>query len=86
MHCATAMEYKEERVIYTLKLRKLGLSTAEICQKMGICRQTFYHWKKKYAGMGIAELQRIIELKEENKRLKALLADLNFTREILPPA
>ena len=43
---------------------------------MGISDQTFYRWKKKYLGMGIAELRRLRVLEEENRKLKQLVADL----------
>jgi putative transposase len=31
---------------------------AELCRKLGVSETTFYHWKKRYAGMGVAELTR----------------------------
>ena len=43
---------------------------------MGIAEQTSYRWKKKYAGLGIAELRRLKQLEEENRKLKRLVADL----------
>jgi putative transposase len=36
---------------------------------MGISEQTFYRWKKKYAGLGVSELRRLRQLEEENKQL-----------------
>ena len=38
---------------------------------MGVTEQSFYRWKRKYAGMGIAELRRLKDLEKENKNLKA---------------
>ena len=32
-----------------------GTSVAEIIRKLGISEQTFYQWKKRFAGLGIAE-------------------------------
>jgi hypothetical protein len=42
---------------------------------MGIAEQTFYHWKKKYTGMGVAEVRKLRILEEENKKLKQLVAE-----------
>ncbi len=42
----------------------------DVCRKMGVSDQTFYRWKKKYAGMGVAELRRLHLLEEEYRRLK----------------
>jgi len=53
---------------------------------MGISEQTFYRWKKKFAGMGVAEVRRLKQLEDENRRLKQLVADLSLDRQILQDA
>ena len=50
---------------------------------MGIAEQTFYRWKKKYAGLGVAELRRLKQLEDENKKLKQLVADLSLDKKLL---
>lgn len=50
---------------------------------MGITQATFYRWKKKFAGMGVAELRRLRQLEEENKKLKRLVADLSLDKAML---
>ena len=50
---------------------------------MGIAEQTFYRWKKKYAGLGVAELRRRKQLEDENKKLKQLVADLSLDKKML---
>ena len=50
---------------------------------MGVTQATFYRWKKKFAGMGIAELRRLKQLEEENKKLKRLVADLSLDKAML---
>ena len=50
---------------------------------MGITQATFYRWKKKFAGMGMAELRRLKQLEEENKKLKRLVADLSLDKAML---
>ncbi|TFB10688.1 IS3 family transposase, partial [Candidatus Marinimicrobia bacterium MT.SAG.3] len=44
---------------------------------------TFYRWKKKYSGMGIAELRRLKVLEGENRKLKQLVADLSLDKAML---
>jgi putative transposase len=63
-----------------------GTPVREICRKMGISEQTFYRWKKKFAGMGVAEVRRLKQLEEENRKLKQLVADLSLDRQILQDA
>ena len=50
---------------------------------MGITQATFYRWKKKFAGMGVAELRRLKQLEEENKKLKQLVAELALKNRVL---
>jgi putative transposase len=50
---------------------------------MGISQQTFYRWRRKFAGMGVAELRRLKQLEKENKRLKRLVADLSLDKHML---
>jgi len=60
-----------------------GRRVAEVCRKLGITEQTFYKWKRRVAGMGIAELTRLRQLEDENKKLKALVADLTLDKHML---
>ena len=50
---------------------------------MGVSEATFYNWKKRYKGMGVAELRRLKAMEEENRRLKQLVADLSLDKQIL---
>jgi putative transposase len=56
---------------------------AEIVRKMGVSEATFYRWKKKFAGMGVAEIRRLKQLEEENRKLKQLVADLSLDKAML---
>ncbi|BBO31042.1 transposase [Lacipirellula parvula] len=49
----------------------------------GATEQTLYRWKKKFAGLGVAELRRLRQLEEENKKLMALVADLSLDKKML---
>ena len=53
---------------------------------MGISEATFYRWKKKFGGLGVAEIRRLKQLQEENRRLKNLVADLTLDKQILQDA
>lgn len=49
-------------------------------------RADFYRWKKKFGGVGVAEIRRLKQLEDENKKLKQLVADLSLDRQILQDA
>ena len=48
-----------------------------------VSKATFYIWKKKYSGLGLSELRELRQLREENSKLKHLVADLSLDRHIL---
>ena len=75
--------YSEEQIAFALRQAESGTPVAEVTRKMGITEQTFYRWKKKFAGMGVAELRRLKQLEEENKKLKQLVADLSLDKKML---
>ena len=75
--------YTEEQIAFAIRQHESGTAIAEIVRKMGIAEQTFYRWKKKYAGMGVAEVRRLKSLEEENKKLKQLVADLALDKKML---
>ena len=58
-------------------------AVAEIIRKLGISEQTFYRWKKRFAGLGIAELRRLRIIEEENRKLKQLVAGLSLDKKML---
>ena len=75
--------HSEEAILRVLREAESGDQVVEICRKHGISQQTFYLWKKKYAGLGLSELRELRQLREENGKLKRLVADLSLDRHIL---
>ena len=75
--------FTEQQVAQALRQAEQGTTAAEICRKLGVSEATFYAWKKRYAGMGVAELRRVRQLEEENRRLKQVVADLTLDKQML---
>jgi putative transposase len=75
--------HSEEEILRVLREAESGDTVVEICRKHGISQQTFYLWKKKYAGLGLSELRELRQLREENGKLKRLVADLSLDRHVL---
>jgi putative transposase len=75
--------YTAEQVAFAMRQAESGTQVSEVCRKMGISEQTFYRWKKRYAGMGVGEVRRLRVLEEENKKLKQLVADLSLDKQML---
>jgi putative transposase len=75
--------YTEEQIGFALRQAEAGTAVSEICRKMGVAEATFYRWKQRYAGMGVAEIRRLKQLEDENRRLKQLVADLTLDKAML---
>jgi putative transposase len=75
--------FTEEQISFALRQAEGGTPVTEVCRKVGISEQSFYRWKRKYDGMGVAELRRLRQLEEENRKLKKLVADLALDKHIL---
>ena len=76
--------HSEEEILRVLREAESGDTIVEICRKHGISQQSFYLWKKKCAGLGLSELRELQQLRDENGKLKRLVADLSLDRHILP--
>ena len=70
--------FTEEQIAFALRQAEGGTPVRDVCRKMGVSEQTFYRWKNKFAGMGVAEVRRLKQLEEENRKLKQLVADLSL--------
>jgi putative transposase len=75
--------HSEEEILRVLREAESGDTVVEDCRKHGISQQSFYLWKKKYSGLGLSELRELRQLREENGKLKRLVADLSLDRHIL---
>jgi len=72
--------HTEEQILRALHQAEGGAKVADICREHGVSEATYYVWKKKYSGLGLSELR---QLREENGKLKRLVADLSLDRHIL---
>jgi putative transposase len=75
--------HSEEKIVYALRQVEAGKKVTDVCREMGVSPQAFYSWKRRYAGVGLNELRELRQLREENRKLKTLVADLTLDRHIL---
>ena len=75
--------HSEEKIVYALRQVEAGKKISEVCREMGVSPQAFYSWKRRYAGLGLNELRELRQLRDENRKLKTLVADLTLDKHIL---
>lgn len=75
--------FSETQIVKALQEEQSGKKASDICRELGINRATFYNWKSKYTGLEVNQLKRLKELQEENRKLKAMYADLALDHKIL---
>ena len=75
--------HSEEKIVYALRQVETGKKVSEVCREMGVSPQAFYSWKRRYAGLGLNELRELRQLREENRKLKGIVADLTLDKHIL---
>ncbi len=79
-----------EKVIRNLRkvevLQSQGRTIAQACKEIGVSEQTYYRWRKEYGRLNLDQAKELRELKDENARLKKLVADLSLDKAILKEA
>ena len=75
--------YTESQIVKILKEVEAGRRVKKVCREYSISDATYYNWKSKYGGMEASDVKRLKELEEENRRLKAMFADLSLEHRVL---
>ena len=75
--------YTEEQIAFALRQAEGGTPVADVCRQMGVSEASFYVWKNRYGKLGLTEIRELRQLRDENARLKRLVADLTLDKHIL---
>lgn len=78
-----ASKFSETRRAFILKQASEDMPVADICRKAGISPATYFNWKRKYDGLLPIEMRRLKQLKDENAKLRNVIADLSLDKEML---
>lgn len=74
--------FSDEKIVAIL--RESSMTTvAEAARKHGIAEQTIYRWKKLYDGMQVSDVKELKAIRDENARLKKLLAERDLEIEVM---
>lgn len=75
--------FSTEQIVAALKQVELGLPVVDLIRQLGISEQTYYRWKKSYAGLESDQVRELRQVVDENTRLKKLVAELSLDKAVL---
>ena len=75
--------FTEHQIVQILKEAEAGGPLADPVRTHGFSQSSCYKWKAKYGGMEASDVRRLRELEEENRRLKAMYAELSLEHRVL---
>lgn len=76
-------KHTEGEMIAALKQMEAGRRAEDVGREVGVSKHTLYAWKAKYGGMDASQAQEAKQLRDENVRLRKLVADLSLDKEAL---
>lgn len=74
-------KFTDDQIVQALRQVKAGTPAVQICRKLGITQTTFYRWRKKYAGVGVGASGEVHQLRDENQKLKQIVANLLLDKQ-----
>ena len=75
--------HTEAQIIAALKQVEAGRTTEDVAREQGVSKHTIYAWKARYGGMEVSEAEEVKHLRDENGRLKKLVAELSLDKDML---
>jgi putative transposase len=79
--------HSPEQIVSKLNQAATGLaggkSIEEVCKGLGISPATYHRWQQQYGGADVNTVKELKALKEENAKLKKLVADLSLDKVAL---
>jgi putative transposase len=76
-------KHTEAEMIGALKQLEAGRKAEDVAREVGVSKHTIYAWKAKYGGMDVSQAQEAKQLRDENTRLRKLVADLSLDKDAL---
>ena len=72
--------FTDEQIVHALREVRDGTPAVTVCRKLGITQTTFYRWRTQYGGADGRESRIVRQLRDENGKLKHLVAELLLER------
>jgi putative transposase len=76
-------KHTEAQMIGALRQVDAGRKAEDVAREVGVPSTRCMPGKAKYGGMNVSEMQEAKQLRDENSRLRKLVADLSLDKEML---
>jgi putative transposase len=76
-------KHTPEQIVAILRRLDSGETAQAVCRELNISEATLYRWKQQYGALELDEVKELKALREENARLKRLVADQLLNIQVL---
>lgn len=73
---------KEEQIVSILREAESSTVTAT-ARKHRVAEQSIYRWRRQFSGMEVSDVRELRRLRDENARLKKLVAERDLEVEVM---
>jgi putative transposase len=78
-------KFTEDQIAQALRQVDAGTPAVQVCRELGITETTFYRWRSKYDRTGVSASGEMRQLRDENQKLKQIVANLLLDKERVGP-
>jgi putative transposase len=76
-------KHTPEQIVAILRRIDGGEAAQAVCRELNISEATLYRWTQQYGALDLDEVKALKALREENSRLKRLVADQLLNIQVL---
>lgn len=76
-------KHNPEQIVAILRRIDSGEAVEAVCREINVSEATLYRWKQQYGGMEVDDVKELKNLREENARLKRIVADQVLNIQVL---
>lgn len=74
-------KFTPDQIEQALRQVKGGTPAVQVCRKLGITETTFYRWRNTHGGGTVTASREVRELRDENQKLKQIVANLLLDKQ-----
>ena len=76
-------KHTPEQIVAILRRLESGETAEAVCRSVNLSEATVYRWKQPYGALELSEVKELKALREENARLRRVVADQVLNIQVL---